>query len=260
MSAMASPPRPDRPNRSGYAYLTHRPLNNLLFILPALLFFQVGSMAYDSNLLAPRHLGRLLRFFGGTAPYLPALLIVVVLLVQHVIRRDRWRAQPWVLVGMLGESLGWVLPLIAMSHVTGKAFLPVAAGPVAGPSCQAVTTAAAPGLMHQVLLAVGAGIYEEFIFRLALVSLALLVFVDVFELPRDGVALAAVGVAAVLFSFYHLSLAQLANWSNFPAFALVFRMLAGAYLGGLYLLRGFGVAVGTHTLWNLLLVVFDHGG
>ena len=239
-----------RPDPNSYANLTHRPINNLVFVLPALIFFQAGTMMYGSNLLAPRDLGKLLRFFGGTASYLPALLIVTVLVVQHIVRRDRWRAQYWVVACMLGEAVGWTLPLLALSQLTAKAF-PSAVAQV----LQATDQTSA--VMPQVLLAVGAGLYEEFIFRLALVSVALLLFVDIFELPRNAVALAAVAVSAILFSIYHLSVAQLTDWSHFPAFALTFRMLAGVYLGGLYLLRGFAVAVGTHTLWNLLVVYFE---
>jgi membrane protease YdiL (CAAX protease family) len=241
---MTRSPSSQRPNRNSYAYLTHRPLNSLLFILPALVFFQVGTAVCGNSLLAPKDLGRLLRYFGATASYLPAMLIVAVLLIQHVVRRDRWCLEPFVLAGMLAESLGWVIPLIALSQVTGKA----------------LTQAAADGTMPQVLLAVGAGVYEEFIFRLALVSLAMLLLVDVFELPRAAVGVGAVLVAAVLFSIYHLQLSQLTDWAHFPSFALVFRMLAGVYLGGLYLLRGFGVAVGTHALFNLFVVFFAGGG
>ncbi|MBL7220750.1 MAG: CPBP family intramembrane metalloprotease, partial [Phycisphaerae bacterium] len=34
-----------------------------------------------------------------------------------------------------------------------------------------------------------------------------------------------------------------------------FRIVAGLYLGVLFILRGFGVAVGTHVMWNIYVCV-----
>ena len=67
----------------------------------------------------------------------------------------------------------------------------------------------------------------------------MLIFVDVFGLKKGWVAVGTVIVTAVLFAMYHVG-------GDF-----VFRTLAGVYLGGLFLLRGFGVAVGTHVMWNI---------
>lgn len=55
----------------------------------------------------------------------------------------------------------------------------------------------------------------------------------------------------MLFSLYHLTGQQLSGKVAFPWAAFIFRMLAGVYLGGLYVCRGFGIAVGTHAVWNL---------
>ena len=43
-----------------------------------------GKAYYGSTLLAPQHLERVLRYFGATTAYLPALLIVAVLILQHL--------------------------------------------------------------------------------------------------------------------------------------------------------------------------------
>ena len=232
------------PQRETYRWQTHRPLNCLAFILPMLLVFQLAAALYGTSLLAPRDLGRLLRHFGATAVYLPPLFIVLVLLLQHLLQRDRWKVQPQALAGMCGESVGWTLPLIGLSYMTGRLIAQQAAG---GQGCET--------LFQQVALALGAGIYEEFIFRLLLISLAMLLLVDIFGLPETPVAVGAVIISAVLFSLYHFVGLKFAEAAGFPWAEFVFRCLAGAYLGWLYVFRGFGVAVGVHALFDIYVVV-----
>jgi len=227
--------------RDSYSRHLHRPLNCLAFILPLLAFFHVGSYYYNSSaLFAPRDIGRVLRYFGATAVYLPALLVILVLICQHVFRRDRLQVQPKVLAGMLGESIVAAIPLIILCLVSGR-FIAHAAG----------SSQATGNVLQAILRSVGAGLYEEFIFRLVLISLFVVIFVDIFELQREPVMLAAVIVSAVCFSLYHFSLDELSHWSSLPWGLLVFRALAGVYLGGLFVLRGLGVAVGAHVVFDI---------
>jgi len=230
-----------------YAWQTHRPMNSLVFVLPLLIFFQIGTLYYGTGLLAPRDLGRLLGFFGATAAYLPAVLIVAVLLAQHLARRDKWNIRLLVVAGMVGESVLWMIPLIVLNHLTR------------GPLIQAAlaTEGSVADILQHVLVAVGAGVYEEFIFRLGMISLAMLIFVDVFELPKEAVAIGAVVVGACLFSLYHISPDRIGSGEGFLWGDFAFRALAGAYLGGVFLLRGFAVAVGTHIFFNFYVVYFQ---
>ncbi len=231
--------------REGYTWQTHRPLNCLVFILPTLLFFQIGTAYYGTSLLAPRHLGKLLRYFGATASYLPALLIVTVLLVQHIASRDKWTVEPKALAGMFGESVLWTTPLVAMSYLSGKL--------IAG---AAASSPASDQLLQDLLQAAGAGVYEEFIFRLAMISLILLIFVDIFALPKSPVAIAAVVVSACLFSLYHFPFAAGPGANGFGWAEFAFFAAAGVYLAILFIARGFAVAVGTHTFFNLFVVLW----
>ena len=193
---------------------------------------------------SPRHLGKLLRYFGATAAYLPALLIIAVLLIQHIVSRDKWTAEPKVLAGMFGESILWTIPLIAMSHLGGK--------PMTG---AAALSPASGQLLQDLLQAAGAGVYEEFIFRLVMISLILLIFVDIFALPKGPVVAAAVVVSACLFSLYHFSFGADSGANGFRWVEFAFRTAAGGYLGILFVARGFAVGVGTHTFFNLFVVL-----
>jgi len=230
----------------GYVYESRRPLNSLLLIILPLAAYQFFALRYGSKLLAPRDMARFLRYFGATAALLGPALIVVVLLVQHFVQRRRWTFQPGVLLGMLAESVVWVLPLVAMFHFTRT---PMQA-----------TSSAAPGtFVSDCIQGIGAGIYEEFIFRLALAGLLLFIFADLLEFRRDVSAVVAIFIQATLFSLYHFSHEELTGAAPFPWSPFIFRMLAGAYLGGLYVLRGYGITVGAHAAWNLYVASLTQG-
>lgn len=241
--------------RDSYLRCTHRPLTCLAFLAPLLVLFQVGAFYYRSHLLAPKHLARALEYFGATAVYLPALLVAAVLLLQHLLRRERWQVRPKVLAGMLAEAILWAIPLIAFNYVAAlphNAHLARAPGELS--SLSHYLTNLSPEL-QTVYWAVAAGIYEEFIFRLVLISVVMLIFVDVFGLRRDAVAIAAVIAAAALFSLYHF-LEQITGQGPFPWGIFLFRMTAGVYLGTLFVFRGFAIAVGTHIAYNVYVYLY----
>lgn len=244
-------PTPKRFSRrlenDSYATLAQRPLYSLIFILPALLFFQIGASVYGSRLLAPRDLGKLLGLFGATAPYIPPLFILLVLLIQHAMHRHPWTLKPKVLLGMLGESLVYVVPLYGVSFLSRKLMGTLQSAPaVADPESR----------LQDFLHAVGAGIYEEFLFRLVLISLVALVFVDLLEQKRKIVLPVAVVVSALLFSLYHHSGEQLMDPASLPWDQVVYRTLAGLWLGVVFAYRGFGIAVGAHALFNVSQVLW----
>jgi hypothetical protein len=238
-----SPSQPSPIRRDSYSQQTHRPLVCLIFIAPLLLFFQIGAMFCRTSLLAPEDLGRLLGYFGATAPYLPPLFILAVLFSQHLLKKDDWHLRPTVLAGMVGESMIWTIPLIALNMMASH--LELAATTVRSNTAH---------VFQETLVAVGAGIYEEFIFRLVLVIAAILIFVDVFGLNKKATAVAAIVVGAFLFSLYHFPADQWGSGMPFPWADFLFRAAAGVYLGGLFILRGFGLAVGTHTFFNLYVI------
>ncbi len=233
---------PSHYNADSYASQSRLPLNCLLFLAPLLLFFHIGAAWYGAgSLLALRHLHLLLGFFGVTAAYLPAVLVAGVLVLQAVLRRDAFRVRPGATLAMGGESVLWMLPLVAMNLLVGRAMLFSALG---------------DNMMPRMLSAVGAGIYEEFIFRLVLVGMTVAVLTKVFTLKQPVVALCCVVVAATAFSLYHFvgvyqDGAMHLKLTQFGWFEFVYRMLAGVYLGWLYLFRGFGIAVGAHAAYDL---------
>ena len=106
-------------------------------------------------------------------------------------------------------------------------------------------------LWEQIMLSLGAGVYEEFLFRVALISGSVFVFEKVFEFKRVSALSAGVVISAFIFSLFHY-FGSLGDTFYFSTFT--YRFVAGILLGGLYILRGFGVTAYTHSLYDLLIV------
>jgi hypothetical protein len=103
-------------------------------------------------------------------------------------------------------------------------------------------------LSAQILVSLGAGIYEEFVFRVLLLAALVFFLHRLLRLQQHM----AYGVAAVLgaglFSAFHY-IGPFADPLQFPSF--VFRLIAGLILTGLYFARGYGITAYTHSLYDL---------
>ncbi len=116
---------------------------------------------------------------------------------------------------------------------------------------QAATNAtdAAISTIDNMLLSIGAGIYEELVFRLILISLLTFVLIDVCRMrPAAGVALSVI-FSSLLFGLHHYYPVGADEWHT-SEFA--FRTAAGAYLAAVFVLRGFGLAVGCHIVYDIV--------
>ena len=95
----------------------------------------------------------------------------------------------------------------------------------------------------------GAGIYEEALFRLAAFAVLSFLLIDLARIPQTLAIPAIVLTAASTFAAYHtLGVVQI------PWQAFVFITLRGTYYGVLFLSRGFGITVGTHVAYDLLFL------
>jgi len=242
---------------TGYWQLSRRPLQALVFLSPLILLYEAGTLRYvqrsaDGNVQHILAHSMLRRFFeaigvGDHAFYLPGLIVVVVLLAMHVAHRDRWRLTPRIYAWMGIESLVLALPLFVFMLVgSGQA--------VHQWALQAATQTAggAPEVKWQTLLiySLGAGIYEELLFRVIAIALIDLILVDVLGLAEGIGAAVAVGGSAILFAAYHFGAG-----SPFHLGKCLFYILAGVYFAAIYLVRGFGIVAGTHAIYDVLVVL-----
>jgi membrane protease YdiL (CAAX protease family) len=232
-----------------------RPLHVLLFLVPLIALYEVGSAMYlvdvqaavERTVLAKKLFADLFNLFGVAGAFMPGLALAAVLLVWHVMSRDPWKVDPGTLATMLFESALWTLPLLVIMAVAGQM---AHVGP--GSAAHVVALAAgdpAPGIGANLTISIGAGLYEEMLFRLVGLALLHFVLVDLVGMPHRWGSAAAIVLSAVAFAAYHQPhLPQ--EWGK-----VVFYVLSGVYLGTVYAVRGFGIAVGTHALYDVLVLV-----
>ena len=105
---------------------------------------------------------------------------------------------------------------------------------------------------NALVLSIGAGLYEELVFRLFLMGGLFIVATRAFKVPGWLAALLAVVLSSLVFSAVH-HVGTLGE--AFTVAAFVFRFLAGVLLAAIFYLRGFAVAVYTHALYDVLVMV-----
>ena len=107
------------------------------------------------------------------------------------------------------------------------------------------------GTGQELMLSLGAGIYEELVFRLILVSLLVAVLRLFIAQGRLRYMTAAV-IGALIFSAVHY-IGSLGDVFTLQSFT--FRFLMGLALNGIYLWRGFGIAAMTHALFDVFVTL-----
>lgn len=236
-----TPRRRLRSERGGLA----RPLDTLAFLLPWLVFYSIALIllppsARSGQVVAFHLLEEFFALFGTTGALMPPLAVVIILLVTHAVSRESWRVSSKAVLGMYAESLLLALPLLVLNGAFNGTH-----------SLAMAERVASSRWLAEVTLGIGAGIYEELIFRLVLISVLVMIGVDLLRWPKEATTLACVMIAAALFAAHHHPP------MGSEAFALnrfLFRAAAGIYLGGVFVYRGYGPAAGLHIAHNLIVI------
>jgi hypothetical protein len=108
------------------------------------------------------------------------------------------------------------------------------------------------GFVGRTVMSLGAGVYEETVFRLGLLGGSIAVFEKLLGMSRWAAVLGAFILSSAVFSFVHY-LPPLGDAFSFGSFT--FRLLAGVVFGLLFKLRGFAVAVYTHAFYDIFVLV-----
>jgi len=229
----------------GYLRATRHPLMSGSFVLALLLIYELGIYLCSGGDDLPWRTGldagiRLLLRPQGSAylEWLPLAAVGLTLVVYCCLRRAE-RPSEWLgtWAGMVVESFLLALPLLMLARTWD-------AGVITSVSGQ--TRTANPTAIF--LSSLGAGVYEEFFFRLVLISLLARIG-GWFGLNVGSRTVLALGLSAITFALAH----------HIPPFnepyqksLLLFRTIAGVYFGLLFWLRGLGIAAGAHACYDLV--------
>jgi len=239
-----------------YWACSSRPLVGLFFVAPMLVAYEGGLLLLGPQAMrngADAWLRHGLEQLGFGQYFLLPLLTCGVLLAWHHLQRESWHVSVPLLPGMLLESVVLSLVLLLLAHLQGSLLAFVGAVPCSVPAGEG----ASPG---QFVAFLGAGIYEELLFRLMLLPLVAVVLKAAGATPRTSL-IGAVVATSMLFAAAHyrfeFSLGTIAfatvlgepfEWTSF-----LFRSAAGVFFSLVFLYRGFGIAAGTHAFYDILV-------
>lgn len=259
------------PPKGGYFGRSRTPLHVLVFLLPLIIFYEIGSAiwlagsdgALAQDIRARRIIAQLFDSFGIYGLYLPGILILVVMLIWHVLTRDPWRVRLKTVGGMWVEALVWTVPLLVLGQLLYRLLIGNGAPTVvgAGPELIALSGDAISGhsMGARATISIGAGLYEELLFRMVAIAVIHLLLVDVGGLKSSTGTIAAVVISSAMFAVYH-DVGVLPGGPNSIQWAeLIFFFAAGLYFGALYIARGFGIVAGVHALYDLAVLVVIPG-
>ena len=231
-----------------YLALSRTPRYSVLFAVPLLLLYEVLAWAMAGAGVRNGADVLLKWLFVGVGGPRGLLLFEVALLglAAWLVSRDWRRAggtlRPRVFAAMLGES---ALLALLVGVVVGRLTSVLLRG-------LSLTQMDGLDLPSQLMLSLGAGIYEELLFRVILVGALAALGGRVLGWSRGTSGTVACVVGALLFSAFHYVGAYGDAWQ---LGSFTFRAIAGLVFSALYLTRGFGVTAWTHALYDVYVTL-----
>lgn len=274
-----------------YLERTSRPVYAIVFLLPFIVFYEIGTILINTDVLNQFQvrvvtfvwLQRFLQYLGTGSRFAwaaPPLVVIVILIGLQLTSRKPWYFCLGDYAPMVIECILLAVPLIvlslffnspvvrdgdpgrpngnsppALAHVVDQA-----GGAAPLESLGSVNPPEAQPLMADIVTGVGAGIYEELVFRLILICLLMVLFQDVIGIGHRNAIILSVLISAALFSAHHHVIyidGYLDHSTPFAWTEFSFRTLAGVYFAGLFAIRGFGITAGTHAFYDIIATVVN---
>ena len=230
--------KPSQP--AGYFYWSREPAMGLFAVLPLwtvyiLMRSQFAPREWNGAEVILEHPITLFGAYGHLIVSV-AFALLTAAAAYSLLKRDI----PWLRVGAV---------IVLEGLVYGVMLGPIAAAMTSSADQLLQSGSSSHLVMANVVGSLGAGIFEELVFRLGVMSV--LVWVGAraarsWGMPKISAAGPAIVVSALLFSWFHHLCGE-----AFDRDVFVFRTMAGIVLGILMWWRGYGVCVYTHTVYNL---------
>ena len=239
---------------TGYLDRARSPWASVAFVVPILLTYEIGLyLISPSNeeirTGADAWLRALVHHIGWTIPFVAPVLLLAGLIAWAWLADEPWRDPVGTWIGMAIESvlLAGLFFVVVQILFPLLAFLGERIHDVI-PRLE-ISTGRTPEMTWEIIVRfLGAGIYEETIFRLIGFTLLRWVFLagDLSEGWSSG--LAAAGSSLAFAAAHHWGGAEAVHATVF-----LYRVLAGLYFATVFQTRGFGVAVGAHIGYDVLV-------
>jgi len=287
-----SPSQLSRYARGSYFDRTSRPVYALVYLLGFIVFYELGTIFISPETLSEslsRTQIRVISFvwiqnildLAGMSERMiwiaPPFVVIIILAALQITSRASWSVRFRDFIWMTFECILFAVPLIVLSLALNCSAAASPDGASAGfefTVCSQVQETG-PGneltqpaevvepprpLMVDIVTGIGAGIYEELVFRLILICLLMLLFQNFLEFSRTWSIVFSILISAVLFSAHHHIFFVNGRFGLGEAFSFArfaFRTLAGIYFAALFALRGFAIAAGTHAFYDIIAALLN---
>ena len=231
---------------SQYLTVSKSPLYSFIFTLPLFLLYEVGIFLISSRDIDQLRNGadvlmrQVLESFGIYGMYGFGGTFLIGFLIAFIRQKKNLRTseiESRFLLIMFFESIVWATLLVIMM-IKIPTFL---------------SLSNEDHLIQQVVLAIGAGIYEEFVFRVLLISGLAIFFGLIFNWGEFGKTFLSVIISSAIFSIFHF-FGSYGDTFSFPLFFV--RFFAGIFLAMIYIFRGFGITAYAHSIYDLFVLVY----
>ena len=227
-----------------YFINTRSPLYSFLFTIPLFFIYEIGVLfSSTTEMISMRNgadalMRQILSALGIHGFYWIGGIFFIGFVVVYFYQKQYWNeveVEAKYLILMMFESVIWSIGLyIFMSNVYVLLMNPSGAF-----------------MVQQVILAVGAGIYEEFLFRVLLITGIAGILGFIFQWSEGLRNWIAMIIAAGIFSSFHF-IGEFGDYFSFNIFMI--RLFAGIVLGALYFMRGFGITAWAHSIYDLIIL------
>ncbi len=247
---------------------TRRPFCNLVFLLPMLIAYEIGvELVRATGGISIRNgadawMRLWLHQAGIESGWWLPLLLLGTLVAWHLTSRQPWQTTWETIGGMAAESVLYAFLLIMLGQFTDYALRHASSMHLQ------LEVSVEKGYLIRLVTFMGAGIYEEFLFRLCLLPLTYAAF-RMMMVPRGWSIVGTVLSTSLIFSLAHYlgpstdghALALITDAitrvqsSRELWFGFAFRTMAGMFFSALYFFRGFGITVGAHAAYDVVVGV-----
>ena len=254
--------------KDSYLDRTSRPIYALTYLIGFILLYEAGTFLISTDVLSSS-LGntqvRVVSFawiqnllmdylnFPARMTWIATpLVVMVILLALQITSKTQWKVTASDFMPMTIECILLAVPLIVLSLMLNRSATEQMVAMNAG--------GATSELAVQLVSGIGAGIYEELVFRLILISLLMMLFQDFLGVTRRNSIILSVLISAVMFSLHHHIFFMNGSFTSGEEFVLsvfVFRIMAGIYFAVIFAIRGFAIAVGTHAFYDILAALLN---
>jgi hypothetical protein len=222
-------------------------LTSLVLVFPLFLIYQVGvlftlPMLNGADFVTTLLFSSLGLTLKGYLLFLAVVVTVFAAAVGLLKRKQHFNGR--VVLPVLLESVIYALTMGSVIVLLMTKVLGFSPGLAVGLPEQSLLT--------RLVMSLGAGVYEETVFRLGLLAGSIASFEKLLGMSRWAALVGGFLFSSAVFSFVHY-LPPMGDPFTFSSFT--FRMLAGIVFGLLFKLRGFAVAVYTHAFYDIFVLV-----